>query len=172
MSEHVQLGPDRHESAPPVPRAEGHEDSSAVLHESDAFDFRAIFWSGVGLAVFILAVSAFLVPFLGGLERYHAARVGNIDDLVRDEAGQPFEQRAERVPAPRLEGIERLSSKKESRGIAAARAEAEKQMKNYGWIDRQKEIAHVPVEKAMEQILNSGELAPAKHKKNKAGAKQ
>jgi hypothetical protein len=46
----------------------------------------------------------------------------------------------------------------EARSIAAARDWAEVQMEHYGWVDRDKGIVHIPVEKAMEEVLRSKEL--------------
>ncbi len=50
----------------------------------------------------------------------------------------------------------------EPRSIAAARDWAEVQMEQYGWIDRAKGIVHIPVEKAMEEVLRSKEFGSAK----------
>jgi hypothetical protein len=50
------------------------------------------------------------------------------------------------------------------RGVAAAREWAEVQMNRYGWADRQKGVAHIPVAEAMEQVLRSKEFQPPKKK--------
>lgn len=55
----------------------------------------------------------------------------------------------------------------EPRSIAAARDWAEVQMEHYGWIDREKEIAHIPVEKAMEEVLRSKELGPTSRERKR-----
>lgn len=55
----------------------------------------------------------------------------------------------------------------EPRSIAAARDWAEVQMEHYGWIDRDKEIVHIPVEKAMEEVLRSKELGPASRERKR-----
>jgi hypothetical protein len=55
----------------------------------------------------------------------------------------------------------------EPRSIAAARDWAEVQMERYGWIDRDKEIIHIPVEKAMEQVLSSKELGSPQSRERK-----
>jgi hypothetical protein len=52
----------------------------------------------------------------------------------------------------------------EPRSINAARQWAEVQMGRYGWIDRNKEIVHVPIEKAMEEVLKSKEFRAEKKK--------
>jgi hypothetical protein len=41
------------------------------------------------------------------------------------------------------------------------------QMEHYGWIDREKEIVHIPVEKAMEEVLRSKELGPTSRERKR-----
>ncbi|HEY7327223.1 MAG TPA: hypothetical protein VH592_06280 [Gemmataceae bacterium] len=60
----------------------------------------------------------------------------------------------------------------EPRSIAAARDWAEEQMQQYGWIDREKQIVHIPVEKAMEEVLRTKELGSSNNKKKPAGGKR
>lgn len=60
----------------------------------------------------------------------------------------------------------------EPRSIAAARDWAEVQMEQYGWIDREKGIVHIPVEKAMEEVLRSKEFGSKRSKKKTAGGKR
>jgi hypothetical protein len=60
----------------------------------------------------------------------------------------------------------------EPRSIAAARDWAEVQMQQYGWIDREKQIVHIPVEKAMEEVLRTKELGSQNNKKKPAGGKR
>jgi hypothetical protein len=56
----------------------------------------------------------------------------------------------------------------EPRSTAEMRRWAEVQSKRYGWIDREKEIVHIPVEKAMEEVLRSKKLgSPAQTRERK-----
>lgn len=57
----------------------------------------------------------------------------------------------------------------EPRSIAAAREWAEVQMKQYGWIDRDKGVVHIPIEKAMEEVLEAKEFRPSKEQKKSDG---
>jgi hypothetical protein len=52
----------------------------------------------------------------------------------------------------------------EPRSIAAARAWAEAQKDKYGWIDRKQEIVHIPIDQAIDSVLESKEFRPAKGK--------
>lgn len=79
-------------------------------------------------------------------------------------------------PGPELPEASRTFNseiiKIEPRSIAAARDWAEMQGKSYGWIDRDKEIVHIPVEKAMEEVLRSKQFGSAANKKKTAGEKR
>jgi hypothetical protein len=55
----------------------------------------------------------------------------------------------------------------EPRSIAAARDWAQVQSRRYGWIDREKEIVHIPVEKAMEEVLRSKKFSSAKQSRER-----
>lgn len=55
------------------------------------------------------------------------------------------------------------------RSTAAAREWAEVQMERYGWADRRKEIVHVPIEQAMEDVLKSKEFRSEGGKKKGDG---
>jgi hypothetical protein len=74
--------------------------------------------------------------------------------------------KAEKKAEPELPEVSRTLTgtvvKVEPRSIAAAREWAEVQKDRYGWMDRQKEIVHIPVERAMEEVLRSSEF----HSKN------
>lgn len=82
----------------------------------------------------------------------------------------------QKKPKPELPDVSRTLNGKilriEPRSVSDARAWAEVQMERYGWIDRQKEIVHVPIDKAMEQVLRSKELGSANNKKKAAGGKR
>lgn len=60
-------------------------------------------------------------------------------------------------------------AKLEPRSIAASREWAEVQMDRYGWTDRPKGIAHIPVEQAMEKVLKSDEFRSEGGKKKGDG---
>jgi hypothetical protein len=54
----------------------------------------------------------------------------------------------------------------EPRSVAAAREWAEVQMDRYGWADRKKGVARIPVQLAMEEVLRSKEFRPTDKKKS------
>jgi hypothetical protein len=57
----------------------------------------------------------------------------------------------------------------EAHSIGTAREWAEAQMERYGWIDREKGIVHIPIDRAMDEVLKSKEFRPAKNQKKGEG---
>ncbi len=176
MSEHIQsLSGGRqppessHTPGADAPRSEEHQRTPGVAHESEAFDFWLIVWVGVGLAVICLVIQIALWGLLGRFEKSHTVPPEEVSSLAKEDADRPLGQRVDAVPGPRLEGIE---GEKNRSSIAAARQQAEGRMKSYGWIDRQKEIVHVPIDKAIDEILRTKELDAPNNKKKAAGGKR
>jgi hypothetical protein len=167
MSEHIQPATDQRDAGPPP--SEEHERTPGVSHESEAFDFRLIIWIGVGLAALCLLIQIALWWLLGGIEKRHAVRPGTVSELAKEDAQRPLGQRVDSIPGPHLEGMERKSDLSK---IAEARMKAEAKMKRYGWTDPQKGIIHIPVEKAMEEVLRAKEFGPGNNKKKAAGGKR
>jgi len=63
-------------------------------------------------------------------------------------------------PAPRGSSYEETRAKKRVENLKTVRDEAAKALTTYGWIDKNKGVAHVPIDRAMELTL--AELAQKK----------
>jgi len=63
-------------------------------------------------------------------------------------------------PAPRGSSYEETRAKKRMENLKTVRDEAAKALTTYGWIDKNKGIAHIPIDRAME--LTVAELAQKK----------
>ena len=63
-------------------------------------------------------------------------------------------------PAPRGSDYEETRAKKRAELLKTSREEAAKALTTYGWIDKNKGVARIPIERAME--LTVAELAPQK----------
>jgi hypothetical protein len=63
-------------------------------------------------------------------------------------------------PSPRGSDYEETRAKKRAELLKTSREEAEKALTTYGWIDKNKGVARIPIERAME--LTVAELAPQK----------
>lgn len=73
-------------------------------------------------------------------------------------------ERAAPVPAPRTDpvaGIEQGDIVRRARGLEKRRR-AEQRLEQYGWVDRERGIAHIPIDRAIQWLVrdaNRGELA-------------
>jgi hypothetical protein len=63
-------------------------------------------------------------------------------------------------PAPRGSDYEETRAKKRMENLKTLREEADKALTTYGWIDKNKGVARIPIERAME--LTVGDLAKQK----------
>ena len=125
----------------PPPKKPGHEKRDASV--------IGVLLTGVGLAA-ILVVSCLLV--LGLFDRLKAR-----EPLGRPVAGQL-------PPPPRLEGVERMQERK----LVAAPGRSLPRLDSYGWVDKDKGIVRIPLERAMELIVEK-QLLPAKPAKPAQG---
>ena len=74
-----------------------------------------------------------------------------------DRSSTPLYGEGLTLPAePRLEGIEMMSV-----SGAAASAANEDRLQKYGWVDREKKIVHIPIQRAMELAIERGWLRTA-----------
>ena len=130
------------EHAPPV------TDNPGVLHETSDVDLRRIaFWS-VGLIVLVAVTLAFLIWLFGHFNNRE-------NRLGRATAELPAQ--APETAAPRLQ----LSPRSD---LAQMRAAEEKILHSYGWVDKQKGVVRIPIERAMELTAQRG-LPTAQEKK-------
>ena len=105
-------------------------------YETRDADVRWIAISGA-LVVFTTVVT---MALLAVTYRYFANR---------GPQAAPAPERVEAFPAPRLETAPRED-------LAAFRAREDAELHSYGWIDRQAGVVRVPVERAMDLIVERG----------------
>jgi hypothetical protein len=90
---------------------------------------------------------------LGALAAFAAVHLGN-DGATPHQAAQPGRPPA---PAARVE-----LQPTPGRDIIAFRADKERALESYGWVDREHGVARIPIERAMALLANqSGERAKA-----------
>lgn len=136
-----------------------HQVGGEAGHERSDLSPRTISYFAVGLAALVIVV---LVISYGALLwlRHSAGR--------RAEPPSPLSITREPTPGPQL-------SVEPGRAMKAMRQEEEARLKSYGWIDQEKGIVHIPIERAMEILVKKG--LPARQSKAPAasdgrGAKQ
>lgn len=110
------------------------------------------------------------------LAYYMPGGVGGGQGVVTSIISPPLPAGKKIQPGPEVPEVSRTFNaeiiKIEPRSIADARKWAEVQSERYGWIDREKEIVHIPVDKAMEEVLRSEKARAAAKKKKSAGGKR
>jgi hypothetical protein len=78
-----------------------------------------------------------------------------------DRSPTPINGKGLILPAePRLEGIEKMS--------AATSAPIDDHLQKYGWVDREKKIVHIPIQRAMDLAIERDWLRAAKPTQNLA----
>ena len=159
----------------PGPHLEGIERESSLLEIRTEEGEKGRFWTAVDIHVRIdKNDKARLFELREGqrvtLTYFMPGGAGGGLGVVTSVTSPPTEAERKKVE-PELPEVSRTMNGEiiriEPRGIAAARAWAEAQMGSYGWIDRDKEIVHIPIEKAIEQALRSKEFGsrPSRERK-------
>jgi hypothetical protein len=115
-----------------------HEAHPSGYERGDA-RVRPLAWFGLGLSATVVVVALAMVPLFRALrERARGA----------DAPPHPMAREVE-PPPPRLQVAPPLDLE------ALRRREAEL-LERYGWVDRERGIARIPVERAMELVLERG----------------
>lgn len=110
-------------------------------HEEHDVDIRSIVVFGVGLAVVCLVTAVAMLWLFRYLDRQLVAREAPVSPLALPAGQLP--------PEPRLLTDEPAT-------LEEYRAEQERKLMTYGWVDREKGIVRIPIERAKELILERG----------------
>lgn len=122
-------------------------DNPEVSHETSDIDLRHIAMWSIALVILVVLLLALLLWLFG-----HFSKREN--RLGHRTAGVPAA--APMTAAPQLQ----ISPRSD---LAEMRAAEEKALHSYGWIDKEKGLARIPIERAMELLAERA--APAKNKK-------
>lgn len=98
----------------------------------------------VPVALGVLLLVAFAVLLITGLLQYFAYREA---DLV--EAPSPVAEPQPPPPEPHLQSDPAAALEK-------LRAQEDARLNGYGWVDRQKQLVHIPVDTAIDVLLETG----------------
>lgn len=115
-------------------------DSASSGHELSDLNPNKIFWLGVGLALVIASV----VLLMYGLFHFFYR-----SETRRRPPPSPLSFGAEAPPEPRL-------LTKPGADLAAMRAEEDQILGSYGWIDRERGIVRVPIDRAITLLAQKG----------------
>lgn len=134
----------------PVPR----RDNPDVSHERSDVNVRVIAAFGVGLVIVAFVIHIALYWLLGSYERSAVRRAPAIS---------PLQAERQIPPPPRLQ----VSPPTD---LAELRAAEEKALRTYGWIDKERKIVRIPIDRAMEILAEKG--LPARKAEEKRPAKK
>jgi len=116
-------------------------------HERNEIDWRRITLIGAGILA-VLGLGAQLGSYT--LLRYFSGRVAGPDPARLSEPG-------ELPPAPRLQSDPPLE-------LERLRAEEKARLETYGWVNREQGIARIPIERAMDLVIEHGLLGEGKRR--------
>jgi hypothetical protein len=120
--------------------ASGHGPHAGRGHEQTDADVRKVAMFGVGLAAMILvACLAMWITF-----RYLSAH-----QPLTGPPPSPLATTRRLPPEPRLQTAE-------TRDLGAVREGEDKALASYGWVDKDGGVARIPIERAMDLILQRG----------------
>ncbi len=108
-------------------------------YEANVVSFRAVAWFGIGLLLSVLVVVLVAQVVLDELASRRPVVVPHPSKVQPDP--YPPEPRLETLPSLRLEEMRR---------------QEEEILTGYGWVDREEGIARIPIDRAMELLIQRG----------------
>jgi hypothetical protein len=118
-----------------------HPDGKAGYERRDA-SRRLVVIVGIGMVVITAAAMVLMFGLLGSLERSEIRSQPEPISLAAGDADV-------RPPAPRLTANPGVD-------LSAMRAREKEVLTSYGWVDREKGVVRIPMERAMELIIERG----------------
>ena len=123
-----------------------------VEFEREDLSAAGIFAFLVGLAISGFVIHVILVGMYRYLDNYdktHQPPPSPMSRQTSTDLRQPTPQDANKFPLPRLEVNERAE-------IYGKRMQEEETLNTYGWVDQKTGVAHIPIERAMDLIVQQG----------------
>lgn len=137
---------DRHE------QSSEHIDNPDVAHETSDVNVRGIFGFGIGLALGTALVALLLWgAFSVMVDRFGSGSSPTSSPLTRNRPVVPESQKhAESTfPEPRLQP-------NAPEDLTKFRQEEHRRLNSYGWVDQNRGVAHIPIERAKQLVLERG----------------
>lgn len=129
-----------------------HIDNPDVAHEHSDVNVRGIFGFGIGLAVGTALVSLLLWgAFSVMVDQFTSGPSPTASPLTRNRPVVPESQKhAESTfPEPRLQP-------NAAEDLIKVREEEHRRLNSYGWVDQNRGVAHIPIERAKQLVLQRG----------------
>jgi hypothetical protein len=144
------------------PATEHNAVNRAAGFEVRDINLWAIAKAAIGLALFITAANLICLWLFQSL-RASAPNEMNPWKLTANDAALPVE--------PRLEGIQEMSGSGPTANNAALKAAQQKQLEQYGWVDRTAGTVHIPIDAAMRMLVDRKSLEPISQPQNSEAQK-
>lgn len=148
---------------PPPPRLEGFEPVGAYLFVNTGDEVRT-FYVDTPITVRQKAGEEYrdvsLFDLRPGTEVSVTFNPAEGRDRVRDRVVAIYSPPAGRGPEQPLPSVKGTIEKIDPRGVAEREGAAKKELGRYGWEDREKGIARIPIDRAM-QVIAEQKLGPA-----------
>lgn len=135
-----------------------HTTDSHGGHEQSDAQIRPLVESGVLLVVVCLASFWSMIYVHDWLKNRELARegTGNALTSAREIPPGPLLEQAPHVPVNWAETSQLDKPFFKSTGLAEVRAEEYARLNSYGWIDEQGKLVHIPINQAMQKLLDQG----------------
>ena len=124
-----------------APHPHGSLDNPDVAHEQSDIDVRAILWFVVILAVATLAINGAMWGLFKVLDSLEVKNDPVVSPLMAPAGGEPPQPRLQTTPWQDLKEF---------------RADEERHLHSYGWLDEKGGVAHLPIDKAKALLLQRG----------------
>jgi hypothetical protein len=129
----------------PQPGTDGHAHGSLhnpdVAHEASDINVSAVIWFLVTLVVVAVVVQLSIGGLFRILDRIETKNDLDVSPLAIPAGQLPPQPRLQTTPWQDLKGF---------------RAAEDQELGSYGWIDEKNGVAHIPIDKAKEMILQRG----------------
>jgi hypothetical protein len=113
---------------------------NAAGHEANEIKVRGILLFALAIVLLGVVIHAALGPVVDSYKK----------QVARDRAARPPLFTVDvQPPAPHLQGNPALE-------LARLKQQELRQLTSYGWLERERGIAHIPIERAMDILLRSG----------------
>ena len=133
MSEHVAHDPTLN------PHARG--------HQQDLVDVRSILAFAIGLIAVVAVIFIFIAVVMVGWFYSKEDRLAELRPALFDEHDPSL------YPGARLQ-------ESPGRDMERMRVGVDEQLNSYGWVDREHDVAHIPIDRAIDLVLRDGLPGP------------
>lgn len=140
------------------PHGSGHAPAANAGHEQSDAQIRPLVESGVLLVVLCLASFGGMIWVHDFLQQRELGKpsFGNALTPTREIPPGPLLEQAPHIPVNWAETKQLEKPFFKSTGLAEVRAEEYARLNTYGWVDEQGKLVHIPIQQAMQKLLEQG----------------